>query len=282
MPQLWSILHLAALSKSCSAIWTREGRSVTSNRGSEPYYDDGTVTIYHGDCREILPTLPAVDLFVTSPPYNLGTTTGGGFARTPGTKTGTWSGGALAYGYESFSDSLPMDEYENDQGRVLELCWKQLTPSGAIFYNHKPRVQGGVSWLPFMADLPLRQIVVWDRGAGMNFAPTHFVPRYEWVLLYAKPEFRLTDGASGLSDVWRFPPERGVEDHPAPFPLGLPTRCVESTAAQLICDPYMGSGTTLRAAKDLGRRAIGIEIEERYCEMAAKRVAQESLFSEVA
>jgi modification methylase len=76
--------------------------------------------------------------------------------------------------------------------------------------------------------------------------------------------------------VWRFPPETGNE-HPAPFPKELATRCIGPTDAQIILDPFMGSGTTLRAAKDLGRKAIGIEIEERYAEIAARRLSQEVL-----
>jgi len=241
-----------------------------------PYYDDGTVQIFHGDCRDILPTLGPVDVVVTSPPYNLGTSTGGGFAKTPGAKTGTWSGGRLARGYEAQTDALQTQIYEEQQRTALSLCWSLLTETGAMFYNHKPRVQGGIVQLPFFAELPLRQIITWDRGAGMNFAPTHFLPRYEWVLLYAKPAFRLVDGTSGLSDVWRFGPETAYDEHPAPFPLALPMRCLKATAGPVL-DPFMGSGTTLRAAKDLGRKAIGIEIEERYCEIAARRLGQEVL-----
>lgn len=239
-----------------------------------PYYDDGTCTIYHGDCREILPSMGPVDVIVTSPPYNLGTTSGGGFATGPWLKTGTWSGGPLAHGYLSTSDALPVEEYRAQQRNILNLGWAQLGDTGCIFYNHKPRVQSGIVDLPFFADLPLRQIITWDRGAGMNFAPTHFLPRYEWVLLYAKPAFRLVEGSSGLSDLWRFNPETAYCEHPAPFPLALPARCLQATTGKVL-DPFMGSGTTLRAAKDLGRRAVGIEIEERYCEIAAKRLGQE-------
>lgn len=79
-------------------------------------------------------------------------------------------------------------------------------------------------------------------------------------------------GASGLGDVWEVAQEQSP--HPAPFPIGIPARAIETTAPGLVLDPFAGSGTTLRAAKDAGVKAIGIEKSERYCEMAAERLSQ--------
>jgi modification methylase len=160
----------------------------------------------------------------------------------------------------------------------LRLCWDQLSDRGAIFYNHKPRVQASTLWTPFAVNpgLPIRQVIIWARAGGVNFAPTHYCPTHEWILVLAQSGFRLTSrGASGLGDVWRVPQD-GDNTHPAPFPLALPARAIESTGPSLVLDPFMGSGTTLRAAKDAGVRAIGIEISERYCEMAVERLAQEA------
>lgn len=235
-----------------------------------PYYQDGSVTIYHGDCREILPSLDPVDLVVTSPPYNIG-------RHWPTVTVST----SMLNGYESYPDDLPHAEYVQWQQTVLQMCWDTLTDAGAIFYNHKPRHKNKELLLPLELNpgLPLRQIITWDRGLGMNWSTTHFLPVSEWVVLLAKPAFRLSDKtASHASDVWRFPPESGNLGHPCPFPLALPKRCIVSTNATTILDPFMGSGTTLRAAKDLGRKAIGIEIDERYCELAVTRMAQEVLF----
>jgi DNA modification methylase len=247
------------------------------------------VTIYHGDCRELLPTLSGIDLTFTSPPYNLNCTTkpGGGF---DGMKSGTaragkWSGGALADGYDSHGDNMPMDEYEEWQRDVLTAIWATLSDTGAIFYNHKPRPWLGEIWLPTRLNpgLPLRQIITWARAGGINFSTSHYCPTYEWILVLAKAGFQLkSKAASGVGDVWYVPQKSGT-DHPAPFPLGLPARAIESTAPRLVLDPFMGSGTTLRAAKDANCNAIGIEISERYCEIAAKRCAQEVLdFGEAA
>lgn len=259
----------------------------------KPYYQDDAVTIYHGDCAEVLGVCPKVDLVFTSPPYNLGTTTGGGFpgignyargaalgARGGGGKSwGKWSGGSLANGYGIHDDAMPPAEYEAWQRGVLSALWAQLSDVGAIYYNHKPRVQAGEAWLPLTLNpgLPLRQIVTWARSGGLNFAPTHYVPTYEWVMIFAKEGFRLRDkSASGLGDVWHITQESAI-DHPAPFPLQLALNAISTTSAAAVLDPFAGSGTTLRAAKDLGRKAIGIEIEERYCEIAARRCAQEVL-----
>jgi site-specific DNA-methyltransferase (adenine-specific) len=238
-----------------------------------PYFSDAACVIYHGDVRDVLPQLPAasVDLVFTSPPYNLGVTTGGGF---PGAR-GKWQSAALADGYADHHDAMPTADYEQWQRDTLTECWRVLAPTGAIYYNHKPRVQCGVLWTPFVLNpnLPVRQVVIWKRAGGMNFAPTHYVPTHEWIVILAKPDFRLrSKGASGAGDVWDVPQESGTP-HPAPFPLRLPLTALETTGARRVLDPFMGSGTTLVAAKQLGRHAIGIELSERYCEMAAKRLA---------
>ncbi len=254
-----------------------------------PYYEQSGVTIYHGDCREVLPSLaPVFDLVFTSPPYNLGVTTGGGFPTghyapdAPMGKRGgqgKWPGAAIADGYGVYGDSMPSADYEDWQRETLAACWRLLTEDGAIFYNHKPRVQGGEVWTPLRVNpgLPLRQIIVWARAGGINFSPSFYVPTHEWILVFAKPAWRLrTKGASGVGDVWSVPQEANP-DHPAPFPEALPRRALETTTTTHVLDPFMGSGTTLAAAKRLQRQATGIEINERYCEIAARKLQQEAL-----
>jgi len=233
-----------------------------------PYYSDDHVTIYHADNREILPMISGVGQVLTSPPYNL---------NGDGNKSRGTSFHRLADGYASHSDDMPHDEYVAWQHEVFRLLWAALTDDGAIYYNHKPRVGGERARLPFdlvPAEMPLRQVITWDRGSGFNRAFTYYCPSYEWILLVAKPAFRIN--TRSVFDLWRVPLDPPAE-HPAPFPLSLATRAISTTDATLILDPFMGSGTTLRAAKDLGRKAIGIELEERYCEIAAKRMAQEVL-----
>jgi site-specific DNA-methyltransferase (adenine-specific) len=256
---------------------------------SDPYYADEAVTLYHGDCADVLPSLAGVDLIVTSPPYNLGVTPGGGFGHYKDGQRrggqGKWSGtDPTGIDYTDHVDAMPYTAYQYWQMSVLELCWNTLSDTGAIFYNHKPRVQASVLWTPLELNpgLPLRQIIVWSRSGGTNFALTHYVPTYEWLMVLAKPAFRLkSKGASGVGDVWRVPQESNP-DHPAPFPVGIPARAIETTSPALVLDPFAGGGTTLRAAKDAGVRSIGIEKSERYCETAAKRLSQGVLdFGEV-
>lgn len=252
-----------------------------------PYYEHAGVTIYHGDCREVLPLLdPVFDLVVTSPPYNLGGEpwphlgnwkqgdSAGGKSKW---KNGSDAGAGIQYGQHD--DSMPWPEYIAFQKHVLCLLWELLSDNGAIFYNHKCRVIGARLWTPLEL-LPslvtLRQIVVWARPGGVNFNPTAFVPTHEWIILLAKAAFRLkSKGVSGLGDVWSMSPDKN--EHPAPFPLALPSRAMDATTPGPVLDPFMGSGTTLVAAKTFGRRAVGIDIDERYCEIAAKRLSQEAL-----
>jgi modification methylase len=253
--------------------------------GIDPYHVEDAGIIYCGAWEDILPKLPKVSLIITSPPYNMGVSTGGGFAskfvknhsggRTKG-QVGKWSGGKLADGYKDHSDAMLWEEYIAWQRYFLSWCWEKLTDTGAIFYNHKPRQRDLELWLPTALNpgLPLRQIIIWARAGGINFAPTHYMPTCEWIMLLAKSGFRLRDkGASGAGDVWYIPQEVGTE-HPAPFPIKLPKTIIETTGAATVYDPFLGSGTTAVAAKELGRKFIGIEISEEYCRMAVKRLRQ--------
>ena len=257
-----------------------------------PDYDsgDGRVRLWLGDCLEILPTLEAgsVDAVITSPPYNLGNTSGGGFpplghyapdsAMSHRGGGGKWRrasmNGGISHGYGAHRDDMPHDEYVAWQQSALTHCWWLLSASGAIFYNHKPRVLSGrlVTPLEYNPQLPLRQIIIWARAGGINFSPAFYLPTHECVVLLAKDSFRLkSKGASGVGDVWYIPQETGTE-HPAPFPLELPLRILETIDAQEILDPFMGSGSTGVAAIRLGRRFLGIELDERHFATAVRRI----------
>ena len=246
-----------------------------------PYYDESGITIYHGDCREVMPTLPKCDIAVTSPPYNMGLVPGGngrGMYR-PGASN---KAGRFRDGYQdSHADAMEWDDYDAWQFECIRLM---LTGTHlGVFYNNRSRVIHGRLRLPLdgqYGDLPLRQMIVWDRGTGIDVNLRQFCTAHELILLFAHDEFVLVDhSSSGMSDVWRLGMNHDAEvcNHPAPFPKSLPARAIASTGAQSVLDPFMGSGTTLRAAKDAGVGGIGIELSEAYCEIAAKRLAQEVL-----
>jgi site-specific DNA-methyltransferase (adenine-specific) len=261
----------------------------------------GDCELWLGRAEDVLPTLSGIDQIVTSPPYNLGNTSGGGsigkrlghysLAAGLGAKRGgggKWSGGALANGYGSCTDDLPHERYVAWQHEILRLCWAALSDDGAIYYNHKPRILNGalVSPLDYNPGLPVRQIVIWARAGGVNFSPAFYLPTHEWVVIFAKHGFRLRDkAASGAGDVWYIPQETGT-DHPAPFPIALPLRAIETTAAELVCDPFCGSGTTGVACARLGRRFIGVELDPTHYETALRRIEaayrQPRLFAEPA
>ena len=219
-------------------------------------------------------TLPAasVDLIFTSPPYNLGGASNKGFPKA-GTKS-KWSGVKLGSGYATHSDAMPHDEYISWQKEFLTESWRLLSDTGAIFYNHKPRVKDGILQTPLDLNpgLPIRQIVIWKRSGGLNFSSSFYLPTHEWIVIFAKPGFRLRDRkAAGAKDVWEVTQEH-KNDHPAPFPIALPMIAIETTNAKVIMDPFLGSGTTGVAAKQAGRDFIGIEFDPVYFASAKARI----------
>ena len=229
------------------------------------------VQLLHGDCMNHMGSLKtgSVDLVVTSPPYNL---------RAHGRRMpvkGNWRRRPdIADGYASHSDDLPYADYVEWQKEVLGECWRVLSEDGAIFYNHKPRIQNHVLQTPLDLNpgLPVRQVIIWRRWGGVNFNRSFYLPVHEWIVVYAKPKFRLIDhSASGFSDVWEMHPEKD-NSHPAPFPVELPRRAIATTEAKVILDPFMGSGTTGVAALLEGREFIGIEKDAGYLEHARKRL----------
>jgi len=249
-----------------------------------PYYTDDLVTLYHGDAIEVMREMgdESVDIVVTSPPYNMGLVPGGngrGMYR-PGANA---KAGRFRDGYGAHGDAMPQDEYDQWQRSALAEMWRVARLG--VFYNHRPRVEHGRLRMPLGMDfgIPLRQIIVWDRGTGIDVNLRHFCTRQEWVLLFAKPEFLLVDhSASGMGDVWRLGMETAETEHPAPFPVSLPAKAIAATGARSVLDPFSGSGTTLVAAKAAGARGIGVEIDDRWCARAVERVAQEAIRWEAA
>ena len=233
--------------------------------------------IHVGDCLEIMRTMPdgCVRGVGTSPPYNLRNSSGQGMkARAKG----RWINSKLAQGgYEGTDDNMPHEDYVRWQRNVLHECMRVTEEDGAIFYNHKWRVQHGLiqDRSDIVEGFPVRQNIIWQRSGGLNFNNGYFVPTYEVIYLIAKPGFKMTHEDIGVGDVWSFPPEKG-NPHPAPFPVELPMRCAKALNGPVL-DPFMGSGTTALACRKLGLDWIGIEKSQEYADMAEERMRQGEL-----
>jgi site-specific DNA-methyltransferase (adenine-specific) len=248
-----------------------------------PYYDHGGITIYHGDCREIMPSIAdaSVDLVLTDPPYGHNNNNGDLAHRREEAL------GLVKRGVAKAGEARPI---ANDGPEANELVRWMFGHAARVIKpgcccccccgggGPDPQFARWSLWLDEV--LNFKQMVVWDKGGlGMGW---HYRRNYETILVGEKPGSACHwYGGNTQANVVRIPGLKPTADgHPTPKPpelMGLFVR-LHSQPGELILDPFAGAGTTLRAAKDMGRRAIGIEIEERYCEIAAKRMAQETLF----
>jgi modification methylase len=168
---------------------------------------------------------------------------------------------------------MPYADYVKWQRACLRQMLRLIKPTGAIFYNHKWRVQAGLlqDRQDIVNGFPVRQIIIWKRKGGFNFNPGYFLPTYEVIYLIAKPKFKLSEKANAYGDVWEFTQEM-KNYHPAAFPINLIDRIVSSTNAKTILDPFMGSGTTAISAINFNRNYIGIDNSPEYCNMAEERI----------
>lgn len=251
-------------------LMNREEMEFINQEFNETYLNQ----IICGNSLNIMRQMPSesVDLIVTSPPYNLKNSTGNGMSEN--TKTGKWAGAALQKGYANYNDNMPHSEYVKWQNESLKEMYRLLKDGGAIFYNHKRRVQNGLiqDRDDILDGLPVRQIIIWKRSGGINFNPGYFLPTHEVIYLIPKPNFYLAPKANAFGDVWEFTQEMKNE-HPAPFPVNLVDRIIKSTFANIILDPFMGSGTTAIAALMNNRNFIGIDISPEYCNLANNKIA---------
>lgn len=206
-----------------------------------PYYDDGQVTIYHGDSREVLPALPQhFPTIITDPPYGVG----------------------MKYG-EGFNDSRK--DYWDWMRETLRLL--RIKADTVAFTHRIPALRELTGW-DWMG--------VWNKPlamSGLNHYPV--MPHWEPIFLYG---IGGRDDLKRRYDVVSVNPENARKwGHPAPKPIALYSYLVDWLVPKdrpLMCDPFCGTGASLAAAKGLGVKAIGIEVEERFCEIAANRVAQ--------
>lgn len=204
-----------------------------------PFYEAPGVALYHADCREALREIESADAVLTDPPYNVGIQYGNG-----------------------------TDDVRSDYA-----AWC------GSWFDECRRIASCVALTPGLANLPVwygREdppdwVIAWHKPAAMGRCHVGF-NNWEPVLLWGKP-------AQQSADVITAPliPDADLDGHPCPKPIKWATALIGmlTRPGDLIVDPFAGSGTTMRAARDMGRRYIGIEIEERYCEMAVRRLNQQ-------
>jgi site-specific DNA-methyltransferase (adenine-specific) len=228
--------------------------------------------IHCGDAVEVMGKLPdkCIDTVVTSPPYNLRNSSGNGFKDGRG---GKWSSAQLLKGYDLSDDAMPRADYVTWQRGCLSEMMRVLRDDGAIFYNHKWRVQKGLlqDASEIVEGFPVRQIIIWQRAGGINFNAGYFLPTYEVIYLICKPKFKLAPKANAHGDVWKINQETN-NPHPAPFPVALAERCIAATKGDVVLDPFIGSGSTAIAAERLGRKWIGVDKSQAYCNEANNRI----------
>ena len=228
----------------------------------KPYYEDDWVTLYHGDSREYLSTLDAqsVDCIITDPPYT---------ERTHGmAKTNAGKGhGVKAIGFAPFTDEQ-LSETLVQCGRLTRR-WviASLDYAHAFEFDRNPpkglrALRVGV----WVKPNPMPQISADRPGQG-----------WEAILFLHRDDTKPSWHGGGRAGVWTHPVVQNT-GHPTSKPLPMVADWVRlfTDAGETILDPFAGSGTTLRAAKDEGRRAVGVEIDERYCEIAARRLSQDA------
>lgn len=225
---------------------TKEQSTATDFSGQvEPYYDEDGITIYNADCMDILPQLGVIDLILTDPPYNVG------------------------------------KEYDNyNDNRADYKLW-----CSAWLYSFK-RISKTIVFTPGTVNLGMWQQIEEPTWRYMWFKNNQNSPSaiggfnvWEVFLIYGKPYKRIEQ--DGFSMPIALQQDIGYHCVPKYIKAWKKVLSDFTNKDDLILDPFMGSGTTLKAAKELGRKAIGIEISERYCEIAARRLRQMELQLEI-
>ena len=225
--------------------------------------------LINDDCLKVLPTLEesSVDLIITSPPYNLGNN------HHTGNKQ-----------HKAYNDNLPEAEYQEQQLQFLNECFKLLKETGSLIYNHKNRIRRGRQLSPyewiFKSNFVVKQEIVWV-NRSQNFDKMRFYPfteRLYW--LTKKPETKLFNAINhyDVFDWKEWKPVGTKGNHTRAFPEKMVEdilKCFPN--AEVVLDPYMGSGTTGVAAKNLNREFIGIELDKTYFDMAQTRINEKSI-----
>jgi site-specific DNA-methyltransferase (adenine-specific) len=206
----------------------------------KPYYSDDAVVIYHADCRDILPHLPKVDLVLTDPPYGID--------------------------YQSARRTEPFRKDKIQGDNEFPLWIFELKPYKAMFIFCR--------W-DIIYRLPRpKSFIVWNKCVhSMGDLEHEYGRQWEGIAFYPQTGHAFFNRPVDIITCQRIPPDKLV--HPNEKPEGVLSNLIVHNDGELILDPFLGSGTTAYCAKKLNRKCIGIEVEEKYCEIAAKRCSQQ-------
>jgi site-specific DNA-methyltransferase (adenine-specific) len=240
----------------------------------KPYYRDNQsdIVIYHADCRDMLPLIPdkSIDLVLTSPPYNSG---GSNLGYQPNSKSGQNF-------YLGFTDNMIDKDYLTFISQTIREC---ITKSRYVFWNMQYLTNTKECISNIFAQFPakLKDIFIWQKQAVSQVSPSRMATGYEFVFIFGDDNSRNFTNTNFphngyVPNIQTWYKSESFPEHHATFPIQLPLYFIQnfSRVDNYILEPFMGVGTTLVAAKKLGRKCIGIEIEEKYCEIAAKRLSQ--------
>jgi site-specific DNA-methyltransferase (adenine-specific) len=225
------------------------------------YYEEPDIVLLHGDCLDMLPHFEpnSIDMVLTDPPYNVG------------------------YHYESYKDDLEQSQYlklicESTKGKSILIHYPEDSFHIAIAKQEAP--QKCVAWV-YNAHTPRKWRLISWFGMTPDFAKdTQPFKNMEDKRIQKK----LNNGVDGakLYDWWEIQQVKNVSEekteHPCQIPVNLKHRIIKITEGDTILDPFLGSGTTAVACKQLGRKCIGIELEAKYLNIAIERLRQEVLF----
>ena len=242
----------------------------------KPYYRSKGITIYHGDCREILPRLAPVDMVFMDPPYGHNNNNGDLIHRREAALGRLPSGKNPPAGRPIRNDGPEANQLLKS---LLPLLKEKLRSGGCCCCccgggGPDPQFARWSLWLDEVFNFT--QMVVWDKGPmGMGW---RYRRSYETVLVASKPgaPMRWYDDSRKVENIIRHIRKiiPRAADHPTPKPVTLAEHFIglHSQEGDAVLDPFAGAGGTLVAARNLSRKAIGIEIEEKYCEVAARRL----------
>ena len=227
-----------------------------------------------GDNIKVLKTMEdnSIDLIVTSPPYNNWRN-----RRTQKNKKDYWDRTNIVY--DSFNDKMSDNDYIEWQIKIINEMVRVIKPTGTICYNHKDRifnfeVLSPIEWIKRSKSV-LRQRITWNRMGMQAFNNVRFYRMEEDIYLLGKVAkgFKWNKEFSKYNSIWNIPPSRKTK-HPASFPEEIPKRLIQAFTDKndIVLDPFVGSGTTCKVAKDLGRNYIGIDISQEYIYIAKERL----------